>query len=558
MSDVATGLGKPTEQIANIDQQIQITRLQLEAVQGFDTLRESLPQMVNTLGRMKEGLKGEPMSASDVFDVHRVGDEFPYLTVKDAVKVDKAPLLVDGVATAVDAQETLTTLAGSLTTNFKAFADHQSSLLSGMKKLQEGLDTASDLFKKTEAGIKLLEQGSKTFQHLLDGGISDEKLMEAFTDYLTTLADVLKPLTDLIPGLSDVIQTYVDAVKSVGPNVEKLRVAAVREESFLDIWTQAVEGTPVAVASDATPAPQTHASQIETRLEELKQQRITLVDAWNQAIAGMTDKEVAQLLAEANKRLAAEGVKLRTPAEIQAERDALTTLRLNRRAALDSEHPATAAALDDQIQTAEDAQEIALAADNEARKQLEAHMAAVMHERSHLYGPSDLAYLRDHFGGDVEVAANELERALPVGSAAGAVLLHQETEPKSTAFERFASWLFSNPAMTALGLLGMIAVVVIGFLLFGGGDDDPALIAQGEVIATSTSEAAETAETSPIPTATATEQPMMQLAPQHFSVCTNGRVLSGPMKVDPATGEPLLDANGNRINADNDQPFTCE
>ncbi len=33
---------------------------------------------------------------------------------------------------------------------------------------------------------------------------------------------------------------------------------------------------------------------------------------------------------------------------------------------------------------------------------------------------------------------------------------------------------------------------------------------------------------------------------------------SGPMKVDPATGEPLLDANGNTINADTDQPFTCE
>jgi hypothetical protein len=51
---------------------------------------------------------------------------------------------------------------------------------------------------------------------------------------------------------------------------------------------------------------------------------------------------------------------------------------------------------------------------------------------------------------------------------------------------------------------------------------------------------------------------MTQLAPPHVSICPDGTVLSGPVKLDPATGEPALDADGNEINADTDQPFVCE
>lgn len=566
-----TGLGKPTEALGNLDVSIQIAEIQLEAMQGLETLQDSLPQMLDALGQMKGDLKGEALNLGDIYDVHQVGDEFPYPTLKDATTVDGTALPANLVATAVEGQETLTTLAEALTTDFKAFADHQSSLLSGLKDLQAGLTRGSELFESVETGIKRFEDGAKLFKQVLAGEISDEKLMEAFTDHLTMLTDILKPLTDKIPGIGDIIQGYVDSVKLVGPKVESLRLAKLQSEKASDAFDQAVEGTTGttgATEPDTAPAEPTHITQLEAKLVELRQQRAALLEEWHASIGARTDLEVGPLIAEATRRLLADGVTPRTPAEIKAETGALAVLQIRQRAELQSDHPERAAALGVQISAAKEAQTAAAAADLEVERKLEAHVAQLMLERSYQLGPTDLTYLEDRFDGEVDDAAEDLKEKMPEGSVGGAVLLHGNPKPKSLRqrFEAALSRWFSSPQMAGLGLIAVVAVVVVGFLLFGGGDDEPELLAAGSgPVATATSEAAATAQgaittggtVEATPESTATEEVVFgRIAPPHFSVCPDGTVLSGPVKAD-SDGNPVLDDAGNKVNEDTGESFVC-
>jgi hypothetical protein len=577
MPDLVTGLGGPGQQLAALDQSIAITELQLNSMQALESLVQSAPQILDVVSTMKSDLKGEAWKLTDLVDVQQVGDEFPYLKVKelDPLKVDGTQLPADLLATAVGKQEALTTLAEGLTTDFKAFADNQSGLLSGMKKLQAGLDKGSELFGKVETGIKRLEQGAELFEHLLNGEISDDKLMDAFTNYLATVADVLKPLTDTIPGLSDFLQAYVDAVKSMGVSVEKLRLHALDQEHVLNIWDDVFHASTPGVTSTTAPATagpsapsRSPIPALEARLIELRQQRNAVLDGWHDAVNAKVDIEYRQFLAEANRRLAeekqalaAEGLTSLSAAEWQAalaERDRLVAAREDALKKIDN--AAELLVLDEKIRVAN----ATLLGDDDADR-LQQHMVNALREHRFAYGPADLDYLIKDVGGAVGMAAAELRATLPEGSAAGAVLLHQDIEPQSTGFQRFAQWLLNSPRMVGLGLLGLVAVTIVGFLLFGAGDEEPDLIAAGDGAATATAattataEAAVTADATAVATATATEEPVMtQLAPPHVSICPDGTVLSGPVKLDPATGEPALDADGNEINADTDQPFVCE
>jgi len=130
-------------------------------------------------------------------------------------------------------------------------------------------------------------------------------------------------------------------------------------------------------------------------------------------VGARTDLEVGPLIAEATRRLLADGVTPRTPTEIKAETGALAVLQINQRAALQSEEPEKAAALGVQISAAEEAQTTAVAADAEVERKLEAHVAKLMLERSYQLGPTDLAYLDDRFDGEVDVAADELKKKMP-------------------------------------------------------------------------------------------------------------------------------------------------
>lgn len=570
MADVVTGLGGPGQKLAEIDRAIAITDLQLQAAQVLESLTESLPQILETVSTMKTDLKGDPVKLSDFVDVHQSAGEFPYIDVKAPRSGDLTSSPADVIATGVEAQENLTTLAESLTSDFKAFADHQSGLLSGLKKLQAGLEQGSELFGKTETAIKRLEQGAELFGHLLDGEISDDKLMEAFTNHLTMLTDVLKPLTDSIPGLSDFFQAYVDGVKSMEKNVEQLRQHGLDQEHVLDIWGDTFNANDPSVTSTTAPATAGTTAPshspipgLEARLIDLRTQRSTVSDQWNATVNAMSAEELKNLRIEANKRLAAEKVQLAadgltslTPAESAAARDELRRLEAARAAALTKDDGAAEVrALDEKIRVAQ----ATLAADDDSDR-LEQHMVNVLNDRWYTYGPMDLDYLIENVGGRVGRTAAELRKKLPEGSAAGAVLLHQDTESQANPLERFMSSLFSSPRMAGLGLLGLVAVTIVGFLLFGGGDEEPDLIAAGDdapatatAAVTPSSEATVTDE----PTATATEEVVFgELAPQHFSICTDGTVLSGTVKVD-ANGEPVLDAEGNTINADTGESFVC-
>jgi hypothetical protein len=41
------------------------------------------------------------------------------------------------------------------------------------------------------------------------------------------------------------------------------------------------------------------------------------------------------------------------------------------------------------------------------------------------------------------------------------------------------------------------------------------------------------------------------------SICPDVTQLTGPLKVEPTTGSPMVDADGNWINADTDEPLVC-
>jgi len=568
MPDLVTGLGGPGQQLAALDQSIAITELQLNSMQALESLVQSAPQILDVVSTMKSDLKGEAWKLTDLVDVQQVGNEFPYIKVKelDPLKVDGTQLPADLLATAVSKQEALTTLAEGLTTDFKAFADNQSGLLSGMKKLQAGLDKGSELFGKVETGIKRMEQGAELFEHLLNGEISDDKLMEAFTNHLAMVADVLKPLTDTIPGLSDFLQAYVDAVKSMGVSVEKLRLHGLDQEHVLNIWDDVFRSSAPGVTSTAAPATagpsapsRSPIPALEARLIDLRQQRNAVLDGWHVAVNAKVNIEYRQFLTDANRRLAeekqalaAEGLTSLTAAEWQTalvERDRLVAAR---DALKEDGTAAEVLALDEKIRVAN----ATLLADDDADR-LQQHMVNALREHRVVYGPADLDYLINNVGGAVGIAAAELRAELPEGSAAGAVLLHQDTEPQSTGFQRFAQWLLNSPRMVGLGLLGLVAVTIVGFLLFGGGDEEPEFIAGGGGAATATAEAALTADATIVATATATEEPaMIQAPPQHLSICPDGTALSGPVKVD-AAGVRVLTAEGNEINADTDEPFAC-
>jgi hypothetical protein len=564
MQELATGLGQPTQRLAELDQSIQIAEIQLEAVEGFQTLRESLPQILDTIGTMKTDLKGDPVKLSDFVDVKQVDGEFPYIDVKAPRSGDLTSSPADVIATAGAANETLTGLAESLTDDFAMFADHQSGLLSGLKDLQAGLDRGSELFGKTETAIKRLEQGAELFGHLFEGEISDDKLMEAFTNHLTMLTDVLKPLTDVIPGLSDFFQAYVDGVKSMGKDVETLRLHKIAQENVLNIPGNTIDPSIPLDSSEAPqPAGPSLVERLKAKIAALREEREAAVEAWLAVVGVMATTELRQLEAAARRLLAADGVTFRTPAEIKAAQDQLTTLRLNYGVAAQSDQPEDvqrAADLDQQIKIAEAAEDAASRADDEARKRFEAHMADIITARPQLFGPTDLAYLKDHFDGEIAVAADELEKKLPKSSVGGAVLPYESTDPNLSYPQRLGMWLFNDPRMVGLGLLGLVAATIVGFLLFGGGDEEPDLIAAGgDAPATATAAATPSSEATVTdePTATATEEVVFgELAPQHFSICTDGTVLSGTVKVD-ANGDPVLDGEGNTINADTGESFVC-
>jgi len=567
MTNPTTSLGGPGEQIAQLDQEILITQLQLDAMTGVEAAANSLPEILNVVSTMKDDLKGEAWELKDLVDVQPVDGEIPYVKMKefDPLKVDGTQFPADLIATAVDKQEALTGMASTLTDGMKAFGENQSGLLSGMKQLQSGLTRGSDLFNDVESGIKRLQQANKLLEQVLDGEISDDKLMEAFADHLTLVSDVLEPLTKTIPGLGDFIKAYIDAVKALTPTVEKLRQHGLDQEHVKSIWDDVFRANDPSVTTTTAPAtsdaPAESSSPIpalQARLDELRQQRIDLLTSWHKTLEGMAKVELAQLLAAAKLRLAAEGVTFLTPAESQAAGKAVLDLVQKRGEAQRKGDAEKVKELTDQISVAE----APLIADQGASERLEIHMVNVMREHPTAYGPSDLIYLREQVGGAVGRAADQLLANLPKDAVGPAGVPFQDPTPQGNPLENFLSRHFNSPVMAAAGLLGVVALIVVGFLLFGGGDDEPDLIAAGaNGVATATPEATSTSEATATsaPTSAATEAPaFVELVPDHFSICPDGTVLSGPVKVDPSTGEPVLDGEGNRINGETDEPFVCQ